>query len=145
MRSEDDQRVEPSSGLVDTLGDEIGREGSLELFVRGAEGVVLLRVGHATGARRDGIERTAWTCISTLALTFPTRTNSQTPLEISLALLGRDGDVVNVLPVEILDPGHARQLFELFDRFDADDLRDRSGSVHSDCHVDRADILRTSS
>lgn len=51
MCSEDDQSVEPSSGLVDTLGNEIGREGSLELFVRGAEGVVLLSVGHATGSR----------------------------------------------------------------------------------------------
>jgi len=32
-------------------------------------------------------------------------------LQIALALLGRDGDVINVLPVEILDPGDSGQLF----------------------------------
>lgn len=50
VSTEDNEGVEPSSGLIDTLGDKVGGESSLELFVRGAERVVLLRVGHA--ARR---------------------------------------------------------------------------------------------
>jgi len=81
MGSEDDEGVEPSSGLVDPLGDEIGRESSLELLFRGAKGVVLLRVRHAVNANRQqvsgvvqGLEHETG-----CARTFPTRTNNQTP------------------------------------------------------------------
>lgn len=44
--------------------------------------------------------------------------------------------MINVLPVQILDPGHAGQLFELLDRFDADDLRSKSRSARTHSHVD---------
>jgi len=44
-------------------------------------------------------------------------------LQISLALLGRDGDVVNVLSMQVFDSGDTGLLLEFGDRVDADDLR----------------------
>jgi len=46
VRGEHKQGVEPTSGLVDTLSDEVGREALLESLLV-LEGVVVLGVGHA--------------------------------------------------------------------------------------------------
>lgn len=51
MGGEDEQGVEPSSGLVDSLGNEVGGEALLD-FLLVLEGVVVLGVGHAGRERR---------------------------------------------------------------------------------------------
>ena len=83
MSSKHDQRVEPTTGLVNTLGDEIGGECTLELLFRRAKGVVLLRVRHAAGMIESKV-RSVNRCIDdNPRLTFPTRTNNQTPLPLA--------------------------------------------------------------
>jgi hypothetical protein len=47
MCSEDQESVEPTSSLIDTFRNEIGRESVVELVVGELEGVVLLSVRHA--------------------------------------------------------------------------------------------------
>lgn len=49
---EHDEGVEPTSGLVNTLGNEVGGEGLLEGFLV-LEGVVTLGVRHAIGQKHE--------------------------------------------------------------------------------------------
>lgn len=65
----------PPPGLVDTLGDEVGGEGVLELAAV-LEGVVHLGVGHATALE-------------------PAVEDLQHPAELALPTAGRDGQVVD--------------------------------------------------
>jgi hypothetical protein len=49
MRREDQQRVKPPPGLIDTLRDEIGRECTLKQFLV-LERIMKLSVGHTKHA-----------------------------------------------------------------------------------------------
>ena len=100
--SQDEERVEPASGLVKTLRDEIGRERLFELLLV-LEGVVSLGVGHGTRLE-------------------PAVKDLLDTLELALALLRGDGDVVNLVLVQIVDAGDTGQLFELLNGTNADDL-----------------------
>jgi hypothetical protein len=108
MRSEDDQGVEPATCLIDTLSNEISREGSLKLLLGCTEGVVLLGVRHASRLE-------------------PTVKDFLDSLQITFSLLGRDGNVIDALPVQVLDARDSRELFELLDRVDTNNLcRDKT-------------------
>jgi hypothetical protein len=52
----------------------------------------------------------------------PTIKDFFNPLQITLALFGRNGDVVNRLSVEVLDASDTGKLLELSNRADADNL-----------------------
>jgi len=75
--------VEPTSSLIDTLGDEISRVRFVE-SIKVLEGVVRLGIRHT--ARFE-----------------PTVEDFLDPLQIALALLRRDGDTVDAFSVEIGD------------------------------------------
>ena len=47
-------------------------------------------------------------------------------LKLTLALLRRNGDVVNLVPMKVGDPLYARQPLQLLDGADRDNLRDVS-------------------
>mmetsp|Transcript_11764 Transcript_11764/g.30959 ORF Transcript_11764/g.30959 Transcript_11764/m.30959 type:complete len:724 (-) Transcript_11764:1012-3183(-) len=93
-RREHHERVEPAARLVDALGDEIGREGRLELLLV-LKGVVLLRVRH-----RAALE--------------PAVEDLVDALELAAALGRLELDVVDRLAVQVGDL-LTRKLLELFD------------------------------
>ena len=83
MGREHQQRIEPSSSLINTFRDEIPREGILEqLFV--LEWIVSLSVGHT--ARLE-----------------PTVEDLFDALEVPFAFFRGDGDVVDFITMEIRD------------------------------------------
>jgi hypothetical protein len=96
------QSVEPTSSLINTLSNEIGRVRLVE-SINILEGVVRLSVGHRTRFE-------------------PTIKDFFDPLQITLALLGRDGDTVDTLSVEIGDIVSTGKFLELFDGTDANDF-----------------------
>lgn len=97
-----EQSVEPTSSLINTLSNEIGRVGFVE-SINILEGVMRLSVGHGTRLE-------------------PTIKDFLDPLQITLALLRGDGDTVDTLSVEIGDIVSTGELLELFDGTDADDF-----------------------
>jgi hypothetical protein len=96
------QSVEPTSSLINTLSNEIGRVGLVE-SINVLEGVMRLSVGH-----RSRFE--------------PTIKDFLDSLQITLALLGGDGDTVDTLSVEIGDIISTGKFLELFNGADADDF-----------------------
>mmetsp|Transcript_6192 Transcript_6192/g.15930 ORF Transcript_6192/g.15930 Transcript_6192/m.15930 type:complete len:430 (-) Transcript_6192:1112-2401(-) len=92
------ERVEPTSCLVNTFCDEVGRERAIKallLLVR----VVSRGIGH-----RARLE--------------PAVKHLRNAPQNTLPLLRRDSNVVNRFTMEVLDP-HARQLLEVRNRLDA--------------------------
>ena len=82
MGREYEKGVEPSSSLIHRFGDEIGREGRLELLLV-FERVMNLSVGHAVMSSRH--QQLAQD-IETRGLTFRTRTNNRRLLQLDEAL-----------------------------------------------------------
>lgn len=103
MRGQNEQGVEPSSGLVDTLGDEVGGIRLLELL-HVLEGDMRLGVRHASRLE-------------------PAVEHFFNSFKIAFALLRGDGDVVDALSVQIGDVVVARELLELLNRADTNDLQ----------------------
>ena len=103
MSTQDKKGVEPTTGLVKTLGNEVTGEGLLKLLDV-LEGVVLGGVGHGTRLE-------------------PAVKDLLDTLEGALALLAGDGDVVDLVTVEIVDLTLvAGKLLELLDAANADNL-----------------------
>jgi len=92
MGSEYEKGVKPSSSLIDSLRDEIGREALLDLLLV-LEGVVVLSVGHAGRANDKEVKSEEDQLVLSVEggktreegkeeeemLTFPTRTNNRRP------------------------------------------------------------------
>lgn len=103
MGTQDKKGVEPTTGLVETLGNEVTGEGLFELLDV-LEGVVLGSVGHGTRLEP---------AVKDLLDTF----------EDTLALLAGNGDVVDFVTMEIVDLALvAGKLLELLDAANADNL-----------------------
>lgn len=82
------QSVEPPSGLVYAFRNEVCWVDTFELFFCHRVGVVHLGIRHRT--------------------TFePAIEHFRYPLQIPFALFGRDSDVVDVFPMDILDVLHS--------------------------------------
>jgi hypothetical protein len=96
------QSVEPTSSLINTLGNEIGGIRLVE-SVNILKGIMRLSVGHGTRFE-------------------PTIKDFLDPLQITLALLGGDGDTVDTLSMKIGDIVSSGKFLELFDGADADDF-----------------------
>ena len=115
LSSENQQCVEPTTSLVDTLRDEIGRV-SVLVALDVLKGVVIGSVWHAArsvpGSNVDNPPSRLEPAVKDLL----------DPLQLTLALLGGDGNVVNRFSVQILDAGNTGKLLELSDRADANDL-----------------------
>ncbi len=75
--------VEPSSGLVQALSDEVGGESLFELLLTHVFGVAELGVGHGPGLE-------------------PTIENFGDSLEHALALFARNFDFIHEFPVQVL-------------------------------------------
>jgi hypothetical protein len=103
MRGQHQQGIEPTPGLVDTLAHEI-------------RGVAFLKPLLVLKRKvRLGIWHTA--------RLEPAVKHLFDPLEVALALLGGNDDLVDTLPVQVFDALDARELLELRDRANADNLR----------------------
>lgn len=109
MRSQHEQGVEPSSRLVDTLGDEVGGIRLLELL-HVLEGDMRLGVRHASRLE-------------------PAVEHFFNSLQIAFALLRGDGDVVDALSMQVGDVVVARELLQLLNRADANDLQQGSAKT----------------
>ena len=99
------QRVEPAAGLIEALGDEVGREVALDVVLLArVEGVVVLRVGHR--ARFE-----------------PAVEDLLDPTHRAARGLGRgEAELVDALAVQVGQRAgfEPTQAFELGDRTDAD-------------------------
>jgi hypothetical protein len=93
--TEDIQCIEPPSGLIDSLTDEISWVYFVELFFTCAERVVDLSIRHRAALK-------------------PAIKDLFDTSELSFSLLAFDRQMVNVLSVQISDLGTS-QLFKLFD------------------------------
>lgn len=119
---ENEESVEPSSSLIHSFRDEVGRERFLELLLV-LEGVVDLSVGH-TGSR----SLSAFELVQSTRKDYspsrlePTIEYFLDTLEVTFTLLARDSDVIDLVSVKIGDTLDAREFLELFDRRDADNL-----------------------
>jgi hypothetical protein len=102
MCTEYKQSVEPTSSLINTLSNEVGGVRFVE-SINILKGVVRLSVGHRTRFE-------------------PTIKDFLDPLQIAFTLLGRDGDTVDTLSVEISDIVSTGKFLELFDGTDANDF-----------------------
>lgn len=101
--TENEQGVEPSSSLIETLGDEVSGERLLELFDI-LKGVVLTGVGHA--ARLE-----------------PTIEHLLNTLQCALAHLARNSDVINLVSMQIGQvAGVPTQLAEFLNATNTDSL-----------------------
>ena len=117
LGTEDQKSIEPTTSLVDTLGNEVGGV-CLVVTFNVLEWVVIRGVRHtlpsATAPKNVGA--------SSPSRLEPTVKDFFNPLQLTLALLRRNGDVVDRLSVKILDAGDTRKLLQLSNRADADDL-----------------------
>mmetsp|Transcript_63686 Transcript_63686/g.184702 ORF Transcript_63686/g.184702 Transcript_63686/m.184702 type:complete len:476 (-) Transcript_63686:842-2269(-) len=111
VRRKHHQRVKPSSRLVQALGDEVRGEALLELILV-LEGVVLAAVWHGPALE-------------------PTVEDLVHALQHALALLRRDGDVVDEVAVEVCDFA-ARVLLQFRDAADANYLLEVVGDPEGD-------------
>lgn len=81
---DDHERVEPSSGLIESLSNKVGGETLCELFIFGGERIVALGKWHGSTFK-------------------PAVKDFGDPSQDTLALLRGDGDFINIFLVEVSD------------------------------------------
>lgn len=102
MCRKDEECVEPASSLIYRFGDKVCRERAFELLLV-LERIMDLCVWHASGLE-------------------PTIKDFLDSAKDAFTLLGGDGDVINLVSVQIGDGIDSRQLSQLVNRSDANDL-----------------------
>ncbi len=110
---DDVKGIEPTSGLIETFTDEVSGESLFELFGGGGERIMALSERHRARfepAIEDFIDSSKDT----------------------LALLGRNGDVINVILVQIGNVLDTRKLLKFFDGANADHFLEVFGSPDGD-------------
>ncbi|KAI6751277.1 hypothetical protein HG530_014191 [Fusarium avenaceum] len=124
MSAQHCQSVEPSASLIQSFGDEISREGLVELFDV-LKGVVLASIGHASRLKP---------AVEYLLNTF----------QLTLALFAGNSNVINLVTVkirkialvttqvtELLNTSYANSLLQIF----TDPQRNRSGLLNVLEHI----------
>jgi hypothetical protein len=105
--------VEPTSGLIKTFSDEISGETLFEFFGLGGERIMALSERHRTRFE-------------------PTIEDFIDSSEDTLALLGRNSDVINVILVQVSDVLDTRKLLKFFNRANTDQFLEVFGGPDGD-------------
>ena len=139
MRRQNQERIEPSTSLVNTLGNKVGGESAFERFLI-LKRIVLLRIGHAnvshiTSREEDWKTKNEW-WISIRSALCLVRSDSRSPPRLkptvkhlfyssqdALAFLWRNGDLVDFIAVEVVDAFNTRKGFQLLDGAYANNLK----------------------